>query len=327
MSKKIVFLSILVLLFSCSTDQKVEQKAALENKDAAYQDGNIVVTPLNTEVQKGIEVIHFVADTGLNKKEEGIQTSFTITVSEQILQSLKKQDFDALLVDIDCRGAEGKPFSYINTYLPEISGKVVYPDKNIVFTHPSTRNIRIDIPYRKLELQKGEQKLTISLLVYPIKFKIDTNRIETKLISRIGSNALFEQDYSITVQTPHLTKTIFSISGFKIKTDHKKANTYDFTLIGSGLPDPYMQIWCGDELLYFSPSVNNSLTIEKMEKSTPFYTAPKDVISISFLDFDNGPFNRDDLIEKIEGTRSQFKSLHQVDGPKISIKSIVVTEK
>jgi hypothetical protein len=320
---------IIVLIFSCSTDHKFEQKATIENGDAIYQDGNIVLTKLNTEAQKGIEVIHFVADTGLNKKEEGIQTSFTISVSEHILQSLKQQDFDALLVDIACQGLEGKgkAFSYIKTYLPKISGNIAYPDKNIIFTHASTRNINIDIPYRKLELPKGLQKLTVSLLVYPITFKEDTNRIETKRISRIGSNALYKQDYSIIVQTPQLTKTAFSISGLKIKTNHKKPNTYDFTLIGSGLPDPYMQIWCGDELLYFSPSVNNSLTIEKMEKSVPFYTAPKDVISISFLDFDNGPFNRDDLIEKIDGTRSEFQSMHQVDVANISIKSINVTEK
>ena len=326
MSIKFLTCIFILTIFSCSTDQKIEQKVVTENLDLTYQDGNITLTKLNTEIQKGIEVIHFVADTGMNKNEEGLRTSFTIAVSEQILQSLKQQDFDALLVDIDCRGAQGKSFSYINTYLPEISGKVVYPDKNTVFTHASTRNISIDIPYRKLELSKGTQKLTVSLLVYPIKFKVDTNRTETKNISRIGSNSLFKQDYSATVHTPQLTKTVLSISGFKIKTNHKKASSYDFTLIGSGLPDPYWQIWCGDELLYFSPPVQNSLTVEKLQKSSSFYVGPKDVVRISFLDFDNGPFNRDDLIENLEGTRSEFKNMRQVDGPKIGIKSILVTE-
>ena len=72
--------------------------------------------------------------------------------------------------------------------------------------------------------------------------------------------------------------------------------------------------------------MQNSLTVEKLQKSSSFYVGPKDVVRISFLDFDNGPFNRDDLIENLEGTRSEFKNMRQVDGPKIGIKSILVTE-
>ncbi|WP_018343918.1 hypothetical protein [Cytophaga aurantiaca] len=326
MSKYLLSLPFLFYFFSCSSDKQLEQKEENTTIKSVYKDGNLIVHASSTEKLEGLSITNFAADTGVNKKEQGIRTYFIMTVNKHILDQIHADGFDALLVDVVCKGNSGKSFSYLTTYLPELSGKVVYPDKNIVFSHPSSRGIQIDIPYRKLELAAGKQPLTFSLLVYPIKFAVDTNRVETKHIERMGSNPIYSQTYSTAVNTPQLKVNTISITDVKIKTEKKKASSYDFTLIGSGLPDPYWQIWCGEELIYFSPAEKNSLTINGTNSSSNFYTAANDIITIKFLDYDNGPFNRDDQIETVEGTPSELKKLKRINGTTISAAAIKLSQ-
>lgn len=327
MSKYYILLFLAVYFFSCSSDKKLEQKEEATSAKSIYKDGNLTLTPTSVEKLEGLVISNFVADTGANKKEQGVRTYFSVNVHKQILDQIHRDGFDALLVDVVCKGNSGKTFSYLNTYLPELSGKVVYPDKNIVFSHPSTRSLQIDIPYRKLELSAAIQPLFFSIFVYPIKFSVDTNRVETKHIERIGSNPLYTQTYTTTVKTPQLKLNTISITDLKIKTDKKKASSYDFTLIGTGLPDPYWQIWCGEELIYFSPSEKNTLVLNGTQASSNFYTAADDLITIKFLDYDNGPFNRDDLIETIEGTAAELKKLKKIKGATISVSKITLSQK
>lgn len=327
MSKYVLLLVLSSYFFSCSSDKKTEQNEETSNVKSTYKDGNLTLTNTSAEKLEGLTISNFVADTGANKKEEGVRTYFSVNVQKQILDQIHADGFDALLVDVTCKGNAGKTFSYLHTYLPELSGKVVYPDKNIVFSHPSVRSLQIDVPYRKLELPAGTQPLTFSIVVYPIKFAVDTNRVETKHIEHIGSMPLYTQTYTTTVITPKLKLNTISITDLKIKTDKKKASSYDFTLIGTGLPDPYWQIWCGEELIYFSPSEKNTLTLTGTQASSNFYTAANDLITIKFLDYDNGPFNRDDLIETIEGTAKELKKLKRINGTTISVSTITLSQK
>lgn len=322
MSKYFIPALLTFLLFSCTSDKQLEQKDQNTASKTLYKDGNLELTATQTERLEGLEITNFAADTGVNKKEQGVRTYFTMSVKKHLLDQVHADGFDALLVNVMCKGNPGKLFSYLDTYLPELSGMVVYPDKNIVFTHPSSRGLQIDIPYRKLELPAGMQSLTFSLFVYPIKFAVDTNRVETKRIERIGSTSIYSQQYSTNVQTPQLKLNTLSITDLKIKTTKKKASTYDFTLIGSGLPDPYWQIWCGEELIYFSPSEKNTLVLNGTQASTKFYTSANDIITVKFLDYDNGPFNRDDLIETVEGTATELKKLKRINGNTISTANI-----
>jgi hypothetical protein len=325
MSKYFFLLFSSLIFLSC--DKKTEQKGEANANKSTYKDGNLILTTTNTKKLEGLTISSFAADTGANKKEEGIRTYFSVNVRKEIIDQIYVDGFDALLLDVVCKGNSGKSFSYLNTYLPELSGKAVYPDRNIVFSHPSVRGLQIDIPYRKLELPAGIQPLIFSLLVYPIKFSVDTNRVETKHIERIGSTPLYTQTYTTTVQTPQLKRNTISITDLKIKTEKKKASSYDFTLIGTGLPDPYWQIWCGEELIYFSPSEKNTLTLIGTQYSSAFYTATNDLITIKFLDYDNGPFNRDDLIETIEGNASELKKLKKINGNIISVSRIKLLQK
>lgn len=324
MSKYFLILAFSIYFFSCSSDKQLEQKEENDANRTLYKDGNLTVKQTNTEKIEGLAISNFVADTGVNKKEQGIRTYFSLSASKQILDQIHVDGFDALLVDVVCKGNTGKEFSYLHTYLPELSGKVVYPNKNSVFSHPAVRSLEVDIPYRKLELAAGIQTLHFTILIYPIKFAVDTNRVETKRIDRIGSNALYTETYTATVVTPPLRLNTISITDLKIKTENKKASSYDFTLIGSGLPDPYWQIWCGEELIYFSTPGKNTLTIKGTQASSSFYTATNDVITVRFLDYDNGPFNRDDLIETIEGTALELKKLKKINGTTISVTALNV---
>ena len=326
MSKFVYLLFLNIWFFSCSTDKQLEQKGETDAVKSMYKDGSLTLTQTTNEKLKGLIISDFVADTGVNKKEQGLRTYFSVSVSKDIFDQIHSEGFDALLVDVVCKGNSGKSFSFLHTYLPELSGKVVYPDKKNVFSHPSTRSLQIDIPYRKLELPVGKQAVSFTLLIYPIKFAVDTNRVETKHIDHIGSTALYTQAYTTKVQTPTLKLNTFSITDFKIKTHQKKASTYDFTLIGTGLPDPYWQIWCGEELIYYSPAGKNTLKLNGTQASIAFYTAADDVITLKFLDYDNGPFNRDDLIETFEGTATEIKKLKKINSNTISLSSIKVQQ-
>ncbi len=322
MSKLFFLSTVVAVLLSCSSNE--EKTSVTETTQESYKDGNLTLTCLNNKSVAGIRIKNFIADTAANEKEQGIRTTFTLLIQEPILKQIQTDGFDALIADIRCKGKSGKEYSYLKTYLPKLSGMVVYPDKHNVFAHETTRELHIDIPFRKLELKNGEQELTISVDIYPIRFQVDTNRVETKHIERIGSNTLFTQSYTCMVQTPELKMNTLSISGITIKTENKKASSYDFTLTGTGFPDPYWQVLCGDELLFFSPSSKNTLTVTGTNSSNQFYTCPKDVIRITFLDYDNGPFNRDDLIESLEGTSAELKALKKYKGNTISVSSIKV---
>jgi hypothetical protein len=324
MSKLFFLSAVATVLFSCSSNNSEQKTVETKTIHESYKDGNLSLNSLNSKSVSGICIKNFIADTAANEKEQGIRATFTLEIQQAILKQIQTDGFDALLADIRCKGTSGKEFSYVKTYLPKLSGMVVYPDKHNVFTHETIRELHMDIPFRKLELNAGIQELTISIDIYPIRFQADSNRVETKHIERIGSNPLFTQSYSCTVQSPKLKINTLSISGITIKTENKKASTYDFTLTGTGFPDPYWQVLCGEELLFFSPSSKNTLTVTGTHSSNQFYTCPKDVISIKFLDYDNGPFNRDDLIETIEGTSAELKALKKYNGSTVMVSTIKV---
>jgi hypothetical protein len=327
MSKYLTVLAILFVLASCSSNEtKDKNKSGEDSTSITYIDGNVALTSLSEKHVKGIKVHSFVADTAINPTEDVIRTSFTITITEALLHQIKKQGFDAILLDIKANGQSGKPYSYIGTYLPALSGMVIYPDKHIVFSHQAIRNLQIDIPFRKLELPAGAQYVNLSLIAFPVSFVQDTNRIETRYIERIGSNPLFEQQYTAQLIAPALTLNQITIADYKINTQNKAASSYDFALGGSGYPDPYLQVWCGKELLYYSPTTKNSLTVKIPYTSTAFYTSAKDVLTIHFLDYDKGPFNTDDKIENITGTCAEIKALKKFKGTVITTGNITIKQ-
>lgn len=327
MSKHLIPILLLFIWASCSSNATKENTvSAQDTSSIAYVDGNVTLTSVSEQPVKGINLHAFVADTAVNSTEDVIRTSFTITVTEAILHQIKKQGFDAIVIDIKANGSTGKSYSYIETYLPRLSGMLIYPDKHIVFSHQAIRNLQIDVPFRKLELPAGPQTITLSLTAFPVSFIKDTGRIETRHIERIGSNSLFEKKYSAYLNTPALSLNTLTIADFKINTQNKAASSYDFALGGSGFPDPYWQVWCGKELLYYSPATKNALTVKTPYTSSAFYTSVKDVLTIHFLDYDKGPFNTDDPIERITGTCSEINGLKKFKGTVITTGNITITK-
>ncbi len=326
MSKPLAFVLVLFLFASCSSNEMEQRTSSEDSTSIIYIDGNVLLTSLSEKPVKGIKLHSFVADTAVNATEDVIRTSFTITITEAVLHQIKKQGFDAILLDIKAKGHTGKTYSYIETYLPKLSGMIIYPDKHMVFSHQAIRNLQIDIPFRKLELPAGAETINLSLIAFPVSFVTDTNRRETKNIERIGSNPLFEQQYSAQIMAPALTLNQITIADYKINTQNKAASSYDFALGGSGFPDPYWQVWCGKELLYYSPSTKNSLTVKIPYTSSAFYTSAKDVLTVHFLDYDKGPFNTDNKIENITGTCSEIMALKKFKGTVITTGAITIKQ-
>jgi len=317
MSKYLFLIFICIYLSSCSSDNKNDENEKKANIDS-YIDGNLHLENTNSTTTEGIHIKNFTADTAVNKKEEGIRIQFNVELQKALIDQLHTDGYDALIIDITCKGNDGKPYSYIETYLPKLSGMIVYPDKHIIFSHEATRSLKIDIPFRKLELTPGQKPVTISLLVYPISFDNDSSRIETKHINRIGTNALVTKTYVANIQAPTLQLNTITIANIKINTAQKAAGSYDFALGGTGFPDPYWQLWCGEELLFYSPFQKNTLTVVEGCNSTSFYTCKKDILSVSFLDYDKGPFNTDDPIEKIDGSIIDLKKKKKYKGNSIT---------
>jgi hypothetical protein len=316
MNKYTPLLFFITFLYNCSSGSKTE--TTTEKSTASYSDGNLLLTNTNSTSADGIRIKNFTADTAVNKKEEGISVQFNVELDKKLIDQLHTDGFDALIIDISCKGNEGKSFSYLETYLPKLSGMIVYPDKHVVFSNESRRSLKIEIPFRKLELSPGIKPVDISLLVYPISFDKDSSRIETKHINRIATKALITQNYTATILAPALQLNTITVNSIKINTTQKAAGSYDFALGGTGFPDPYWQLWCGEELLYYSPFEKNTLTTKKSATSRSFYTCEKDVLSLRFLDYDKGPFNTDDLIEETKGTILELSNMKKVNGQTIS---------
>lgn len=315
MSKYLYILLFCSCLISCSSDKKSENT---KDSGETYIDGNLALQIGSSSNVEGIHIKNFTADTAVNKTIDGIRVQFNVELQKALISRLHSDGYDALIIDITCKGNEGKTFSYLETYLPKLSGMIVYPDKNIVFSNESQRSLIIDIPYRKLELPSGLKPITVSLLVYPISFDKDSSRIETKHINRIGTNPLITKTFTTTIQAPQLQKNIITLNSLKILTTKKAAGSYDFTVGGSGYPDPYWQLWCGEDLLFYSTFEKNTLTIAHAGTSIPFYTTKKDVLRLRVLDYDKGPFNSDDEIETIQGIIDDFKKLKNYKGKTIT---------
>lgn len=315
MSKYLYLVLFCFYLFSCSPDKKSEQT---KDSGETYIDGNLALKIGPTTHAEGIHIKNFTADTAMNKTMDGIRVQFNVELQKALVSRLHSDGYDALIIDITCKGEEGKTFSYLETYLPKLSGMIVYPDKNIVFSNESQRSIVIDIPYRKLELPAGLKPVTLSLLVYPVSFDKDSSRIETRHISRIGTNPLITKTFTTTVQAPQLQKNTITLHSIKISTAKKAAGSYDFAMGGTGYPDPYWQMWCGQDLLFYSEFKKNTLTFAEASTTMPFYTCKHDVITLSVLDYDKGPFNSDDEIETIKGTIDELSKLQKYTGKTVS---------
>lgn len=318
MSKYLPLLFCICIFMSCSSDKKSDGTHKDGDDSIAYIDGNLHLEIGNSTHVDGIRIKNFTADTAVNNKEEGIRVQFSVEVQKTLIDQLQTNGYDALIIDVTCKGEEGKSFSYLETYLPKLSGMIVYPDKHVVFAHASNRSLAIDIPYRKLELTAGLKPITISLVVYPVSFDKDSSRIETKHINRIGTNALITKTFTANIQAPQLQKNTITLNTISIHTSKKAAGSYDFALGGTGYPDPYWQLWCGEDLLFYSPFQKNTLTVNEPCTTHSFYTCKKDVLRLSVLDYDKGPFNTDDEIERLEGTITDLEKLKKYKGKTVS---------
>ena len=78
----------------------------------------------------------------------------------------------------------------------------------------------------------------------------------------------------------------------------------------SGLNEvTYMIEGSGEDLIYFSPEEKNSVNYNKSYNTGNFWCSKDDIIKISILDFDNGPFNtEDDIIDTWTGNISDLTS-------------------
>ena len=71
---------------------------------------------------------------------------------------------------------------------------------------------------------------------------------------------------------------------------------------GTGMPDLYWDIFCGEKLTYCAPQIKNTANYNTTHTSDYFYCCQDDVITLNFADYDNGPFNtQDDLIASWQG--------------------------
>jgi hypothetical protein len=84
-----------------------------------------------------------------------------------------------------------------------------------------------------------------------------------------------------------------------LNTKVVKPEKFDFAMGGSGLPDLFWEVYCGNDYIYYSPVIKNKVTYNKSYSCPAFYCTKEDIINLAIVDYDNGPFNtQDDIIEK-----------------------------
>jgi hypothetical protein len=233
------------------------------------------------------------------------QKSWTFAIDLDItLHPIQNNSNEAYMIDV-----LHNQFKYSKYLYADIKRNTIHPDYDIFCIKNKHRNLRVHIPINALNLSGGNQLISFSLVVNKVYLEKDPN-------SSILKHHVYDEtpfltqsiDFNITL--PHLIKNTITLSNINIQPNNK-SKKFDFTLNNQGLPDLYWQVWVGNDLKYFSPTYKNSFQIEKPITSDTISYYSNDLISIYILDFDNGPFNQDDLIYQwIGNNKSLLTSTH-----------------
>ena len=292
-------------LHSCTVVQDKEkngnQAAVLKNEDKIHFDIKEKIT------RSGIKVENITIDTlSLFHESEGIKISFDVEMLKNAFDSLKLNGYSSAYIQLSCITDNGTSYS---SMIEMNKSKRIHINKDRVISFPDTRNIAYQFPYRALEMKEGPHHVLVAIDFFPINFKKDTSSPFFSFIDKINQKPIASYTIDVKVSAPKLYQAIVEIAEFKINTKIVNPQKFDFSMGGSGYPDLYWDLYCGEDFIFYSPQEKNTVLYKSKYRTRPFYCSSEDLIKITFADYDNGPFNtEDDIIDTWSGKITDFKN-------------------
>jgi hypothetical protein len=302
-----LLLAISILTISCEKDKKtVSEQETLQSRIK-----NIEYEIISEKDSDGLKITNISYDTlDLYNDTKGLQLTFNIEASAKAFDSVAFKGFNSYFIDLTCLSDNGKSYSHRNEIFKDQEKKrYLHSHRDCFISHPTDRSLKISFPYRMLQLNEGDQTMTVNIEAFPAKFEDDSTSLDYKLLHKISNDPKTSISMKIKVKAPKLYKASFTVHKFKLDTKVVKPEKFDFAMGGSGYPDLFWEVYCGNEYIYYSPVIKNKIEYNKKYSSSTFYCTKEDIINLAVVDYDNGPFNtQDDIIEKWQGKIEELKS-------------------
>lgn len=239
------------------------------------------------------------------QKTLGLSLSLTIDINDSIIKEMKNKRFDALYINFFCELA---PNEIYNTFTDLNFKKRIALDKENFISKPHLHSFTTHLPYRVIAYGSGFQNLIIGYSLLGVKLeKENEENLSTYFIKKIDTNYMLKKTFQTKAHFPDLKTVTIQVKKFELETTQHNVHNYDFSLGGTGLPDLYWSIWCGNSLVYAAPQIKNSTIYSENYTSNALVCTHKDIITIQLADYDNGPFNtQDDIIAEWQGTAKEI---------------------
>jgi hypothetical protein len=306
-SKLFQIVGIALLICSCSKSTEQTESENLDDNTVP----SISYTVLSSDTVTGFKISNLQLDTAQKiEGTHGITLSFDVTTRPELFELLKKDHYSSLFVDVNCHTPEGKQYLYRNELFksPE-KKKFIHINRDCFISEPTVRHLEIGIPYRQLEMHEGDKELIISIDAFPAKFLDDSSSLNMKMLNGISNQSMGHSQLKFHIHAPELYKASITVLKAKINTQLKKAEKYDVALTGSGYPDLFWEVYCGNDYIYNSPVEKNKSEYVKKCTTPTLYCCLNDQINLGLVDYDNGPFNtQDDIVGIYKFTPSEIKS-------------------
>jgi hypothetical protein len=305
-----------ILLFSCS-------KSNLESNANAPVDIDNSFLEVQTVTQKNhphIQIIETKAKDTIYKGNDGILISIITIIQPNVFASLEKP-YQAIWVDLMYGG--DSLFSCRKFEYPLFEQTTFYPATPNLLQKADTVEIHFHLPYRKLG-NNTSNRVPFDIGFFPLSFTSDPNRTESKICAPPSDQAIALFTSTVKVDVPKLQPLQLSLQNIILNPAGKKTTSYDVALGGKGLPDIYWQLWCGSELVFYSPTKKNSEVYEERVSTPPFTISERDLVEIKILDYDNGPFNQDDIICSWKGSYHELRKLRVLQDAKLTGANVII---
>ncbi|MBO9702474.1 MAG: hypothetical protein J7604_19845 [Sporocytophaga sp.] len=297
--KQNLLLNLIAILFifispSCKEASHHESNANQIPPQLKYS--GIKYTSIDS-LEKGLNFNIYSIDTVTNEKANVIEVDFKVHLSDLFWKGLKNQGIEALYISLSCSGKKTYT-SPINYY----SEKFLSLHDEFLLVKDGDRILNYSIPIRSLELTKGTHSLNLIFEAIPVRFKQDSLKSDLKEVDYFSHKPVASKTIKFQIDAPELISTSIEVLKFKLNTNVCDPSKYDYTFGGTGFPDLFWDVQCGDDYIYHSPEIKNVIQYTKPFQSTYFMCAPDDKITIRAVDFDKGPFNtQHDVIETWSG--------------------------
>lgn len=295
--KKILLLNLIAVFFilpSCKEASHHESNGSQVPMQLKYT--GIKYSTIDS-LENGLNFNLQSIDTITTEKSKVIDINFKVYSTDQFWKELKNQGIEALYISLSCTGKKTYT-STINYY----SEKFLSLHDELLLLKDGNRIINYSIPVRSLELTKGIQELNLVFEAIPVRFKQDSLKSDLKEVDYFSHKPVGSKKIKFDINAPELINTSIEVLKFKLNTKVCDPSKFDYAFGGTGFPDLFWDIQCGDDYIYHSPEIKNVIQYTKVFQSTFFMCAPDDKITIRAVDFDKGPFNtQHDVIETWSG--------------------------